>query len=55
MSCFTKIVLASSDPEKGVLVRVQGVPCYGGSFYSVLVLRYMGSAVNCPAAEVPLF
>ena len=30
MSCFAKIVLASSDPEKGVLVRVQGVPCYGG-------------------------
>ena len=41
MSCFTKIVLASSDPEKGVLVRVQGVPCYGGSFCNVIVLRYI--------------
>jgi len=41
VSCFTKIVLASSDLEKGVLVRVQGVPCYGGSFCIVVVLRYI--------------
>ena len=36
VSCFSFF-----DQEKGVLVRVQGVPCYGGSFCSVVVLRYI--------------
>ena len=27
----------------------------GVHFYNVLVLKYMGTAANCPVAEVPLF